>query len=409
MNRMRTLLLQLPATPPSAGAVYGVAELDLGADSTRVQASQAPLALLPRASRQSEVVVMVPAAMLSWHRVQLPAGLGRNSGKLQAALQGLLEDHLLQEPQQVQLALAPQWRTSTPCWVAACDKAWLQAHLHALHAAGLAVQRIVPEFTPPASGRHWHGLGDESSGWLWCCDAEHGVNGWPVTAAAQWPNDWTAGATLQAEPGLARWAQAQTGTPLQLCDTAAHWPSAARSPWNLAQFELQSDAGARRWQGLRRSLDTLVRHPQWRAARWGLAAVLLSQLVGLQAWAWMTRQHWQAEQDQWTQILQHSFPKVSVVVDAPLQMARELARLRQASGQLTAQDFEAQLQALGQALPSGVAAPAQLNYQDGQLQWPALALSPPQQTEFEQALQRLGYRLSAEAGQQGLQTQEARP
>lgn len=410
MTPMRTLLLRLPATPPSPAAVYGTAVLDLAVAEARVSASTAPLALLPRASRQTEVVAMVPAAALSWHRVTLPAGLGRSSAKLQAALQGLLEDRLLQEPAQVHLALAPQWTAGTPTWVAACDKVWLQTHLQALNEAGLPVQRIVPEFAPPISGQSGHALGDEASGWLWCCDAEHGVSGWPVATDAQPPSQWLAGVTLQAEPGLVRWAQARLGEgQVVLVNHAHHWHAAARGSWNLAQFELQTGARTRRLQGLRRALDTLVRHPQWQAARWGLAVLLLGQLVGLQAWAWMTRQQWQAEQERWTQILQQSFPKVSVVVDAPLQMAREVARLRQASGQLTPQDFESQLQALGKALPVGVAAPTRLDYQNGQLQWPALSLTAEQQSAFAQALQGQGLRWRSAGGLQSLQATEARP
>lgn len=196
---------------------------------------------------------------------------------------------------------------------------------------------------------------------------------------------------------------------MQLVDTAAHWQTAAKGPWNLAQFDLQRDAHTRRLQGLQRLLDTLRRSAPWRPARWGLAALLLAQLVGLQAWAWMTRTQWQAEQDRWTEILQTSFPKVTVVVDAPLQMAREVARLRQGSGQLTAQDFESQLQALGKALPAGVAGPASLNFQDGQLQWPTLPLQPEQQTALEQALQAQGLRLSTRDGTSRLQANEGQP
>lgn len=408
MTAMRTLLLQLPLSAASAAASYGVAELDLGGHAARVTPSQAPLALLPRGSRGSEVVAMVPAAALSWHRVTVPAGLQR-SPKLQAALQGLLEDRLLQAPHELHLALAPQWRAGSPCWVAACDKAWLQSHLQALHSAGLGVQRIVPELAPASGTRLCHALGDPSDGWLWCLDAEHGVSGWPVSAAAQLPAAWCSNAQWQTEPGLASWAQAQDGPAVQLVDTAAHWAQAAGGAWNLAQFDLQSDARSRRWQSLRRGLDTVLRHPQWRPARWGLLALLISQLLGLQAWAWMTRQQWQAEQAHWTQILQDTFPKVTLVVDAPLQMARELARLRQASGQLGPSDFEAQLQALGQALPAGMRSPTQLDYQNDQLQWPSLSLSAAQQAAFEQALQGLGYRLSSEAGQQRLQAMEAQP
>ncbi|MFM7026184.1 MAG: type II secretion system protein GspL [Limnohabitans sp.] len=406
---MHTLLLHLPATPPSAAAMYGVSETDLAMANARMQPNHAPLALLPRPARQTEIVALVPATALSWHRVNLPAGLGRSSARLQAALQGLLEDQLLQDFQQVHLALPPQWKSGEPVWVAACDKAWLKAHLQVLADAGLTVQRIVPEFAPPDSGQQCHALGDETDGWLWCCDAAHGVTGWPVAAAAHMPPDWLADASLQAEPALAGWAQTRTATTVQLVDGASHWLLAARGDWNLAQFELQSDAHSRRLQNLRRRVSTLTRSPQWRPARWGLAALLLSQLAGLQAWTWMTRLQWQAEQERWTQILQNTFPHVTVVVDAPLQMAREVARLRQRSGQLTPQDFESQLQALGHALPPGTAGPAKLGFQDGQLQWPELPLDPAQQAGLEQALQRQGYRLLVQNGTSRLQAPEAQP
>lgn len=412
MSRMRTLLLQLPTTPPGPSAVYGVAAFDPSGTGWQVPPGNSPLALLPHSGRQTEVVALVPPAALSWHRVSLPAGLGRGNAKLQAALQGLLEDQLLQDPTQLHLALAPPNGGGQALWVAACDKAWLQTHLHALQEAGLTVQRIVPELAPPTEGQQWHALGDSAKGWLWCCDAERGVSGWPVAAAAQLPTDWLAHAHWQTEPGLAHWAQAAAqaqGNTMQLVDTAAHWQSAAQGAWNLAQFDLQRDAHSRRLQSLQRLLDTLRRSAPWRPARWGLAALLLAQLVGLQAWAWMTRTQWQAEQDRWTEILQTSFPKVTVVVDAPLQMAREVARLRQGSGQLTAQDFESQLQALGKALPAGVAGPASLNFQDGQLQWPTLPLQPEQQTALEQALQAQGLRLSTRDGISRLQANEGQP
>ena len=58
-----------------------------------------------------------------------------------------------------------------------------------------------------------------------------------------------------------------------------------------------------------------------------------------------------------------------------------------------AHDLEAMLQALGAALPADVGSPSRLSYQDGQLEWPALAMNAAQQAAFEQALQGLGYRL----------------
>ena len=51
-------------------------------------------------------------------------------------------------------------------------------------------------------------------------------------------------------------------------------------------------------------------------------------------------------------ILKQSFPNVTVV-DAPLQMAKELSLLQSASGTLTSRDLEHALQATGAALPAG--------------------------------------------------------
>lgn len=408
MTRMHSLLLLLPAVPFGPSATYGAAELDLATAERMTPPGNTPVALLPGAPRQTEVVAIVPAMALSWHRVTLPAGLGRHGARLQAALQGLLEDKLLQDTQQVHLALQPQWQSGEPVWVAACDKTWLQGHLQGLQDAGLSVKRIVPEFAPPASGRQWHALGNETDGWLWCCDAVQGVAGWPLAAAAQWPAIGFAEASLHAQAGLATWMQARTDANVELTDMAAHWLTAARGDWEMAQFEFQSDARSRRWQDLLRATNMLARGPQWRAVRWGLAALMLSQLVGLQAWAWMTRSQWQNEEARWTQILQQTFPKIAVVVDAPAQMAREVARLRQGSGQLTPQDFESQMQALGRALPAA-SSPNRLNYQDGQLQWPSLPLDPAQQAGFEQALRQQGYRLLTDNGTSRLQPQEAQP
>ena len=398
MTAMRTLLLQLPLSLPGPQAVYAQAWAESTAPG-RLSVRHAPLALLPTVGAQTPVVAIVPAAALSWHRVSLPPGLKNASPRLQSALHGLLEEHLLQEPAQLHIALAPQAQAGQTVWVAVCDKSWLQQHLQALQAAQLSVQRLVPEFTPPGSGELLHALGDADSGWLWLRSAQHGVQAWPVTASTHLPAPWLEAAEVLAEPGLAAWAQSRWGERSRLVDSAHHWASALASGWELAQFELAGQLRPSRWWRWRERLDALWRQPRWRPARWGLLALLLAQLVGLNAWAWMTRQHWQAQQEGWTRMLQESFAHVTVVVDAPLQMARELARLRQASGQLGPADFEAQLQALGAALPAGVAGPSRIAYEDGVLQWPALSLSPQQTAALGQALAARGYQLHSEGRQ----------
>jgi len=408
MTAMRTLLLQLPLSLPGPQAVYAQAWAESTAPG-RLSVRHAPLALLPTVGAQTPVVAIVPAAALSWHRVSLPPGLKASSPRLQSALHGLLEEHLLQEPAQLHIALAPQAQAGQTVWVAVCDKAWLQQHLQALQAAQLSVQRLVPEFTPPESGERVHALGDTTSGWLWLCSSQHGVQAWPVAASAQLPGPWLEAAEVLAEPGLAAWAQQRWGERSRLVDSAQHWSTALASGWDLAQFELAGQLRPRRWWRWRERLDALWRQPRWRPARWGLLALLVAQLVGLNAWAWMTRQHWQDQQAGWGRVLQETFTQVTVVVDAPLQMARELARLRQASGQLGPNDLEAQLQALGAALPAGVAGPTRLSYEDGVLQWPALSLTPAQTGALEQALLARGYQLHSDGPQWRLALRGGQP
>ena len=89
----------------------------------------------------------------------------------------------------------------------------------------------------------------------------------------------------------------------------------------------------RQWQNFWQS-------PAWRPVRWGLAALLLANIVGLNAWAWQQQSSLNAKRTQMNNLLTQSFPSVKVVVDAPLQMSRELTALRQATGANAVQNLE---------------------------------------------------------------------
>jgi general secretion pathway protein L len=119
--------------------------------------------------------------------------------------------------------------------------------------------------------------------------------------------------------------------------------------------------------------------------------LLAAQLVGLNAWTWKTRADWQAQQNSWAQVLRETFPQTSLVVDAPLQMAQQVERLRQGSGQLGAGDLETMLAALGQALPPGLAAPRQWAYQTGQMRLQDFQPDAAQQQALQQSLSAQGY------------------
>ena len=143
---MRTLIIQLPLGLPSPTLSYPHAVVQTEPDAKPQRLQWAAASLLPAADRQTEVLALLPAMAISWHRVDLPPGLQAHSAKLQSALQGLLEDRLLDDPAQLHMALQPGWKDTPNPWVAVCARNWLTAHIQALEQAGLTVHRIVPEF-----------------------------------------------------------------------------------------------------------------------------------------------------------------------------------------------------------------------------------------------------------------------
>ena len=124
---MSTLLIALnPAGPALAEWAYAVVDNS----GTLSRHGSASAAQLPAAA---QVAVMVPAHALSWHRVLVPKA---QPARMRAALEGLLEEKLLDEPASLHFALEPGAKPGANAWVAVCDKAWLTNELKTLHAAG---------------------------------------------------------------------------------------------------------------------------------------------------------------------------------------------------------------------------------------------------------------------------------
>ena len=404
---MRTLIIQLRPGLPSPTGAYPHALVPADGADRPLALQWAAASLLPAADRQTETVALVPAVALSWHRVDLPPGLHKQPARLQAALQGLLEDRLLDEPGQLHLALQPGWKDTPRPWVAVCDRAWLTAHLQALEQAGLTVHRIVPELSPPTandSPLQVTALGDADTGWLWVCHPERGVWGQPLQALRATDAQAATGlsaqerqnALIQSEPGAVALTTEWMGTAARLMPPARHWLAAIATDWDLGQFELRANARMRQFKNWQRGASHFWHSPAWRPVRWGLWCLLASQLIGLNAWAWKTRTDWQTQQNSWALMLRETFPQTQVVVDAPLQMAQQVERLRQTSGQLGAGDLEPMLAALGQAMPPGLTAPRQWTYQPGQLRLQNFNPDATAQETPQQSLTASGYQWRAE-------------
>lgn len=395
---MRTLIVELPLGPAGAGASYRLGWITPEAAGLSLQQSTVAAGELPAANRDTEVVVMLPAAAMSWHRVELPAGVQRQLSRLQSVLEGLLEDSLLDEPQTVHLALQPGWESVDRPWAVACRRDWIVGHLQALDASSLAVHRIVPEFFPtfPAQAT---ALGDVETGCLWLCDATHGVWAWPLVQLHSsddllrlLPGDTPQPLqVVQAEPGAAGLFQERLQCSTILIASGHHWQHAVHCDWDIAQFGLRNYTRGHAFKLWQRLATTTLHGPAWRPARWGMGALLVALLLGLNAWAWKTRANWQMQQEHWAQILRESFPEIQTVVDAPLQMEREVARLRQNAGLLAAQDLQTMLAALGTCLPASAAAPDAYDFADGQLRIQGLTLSRDEQDFLKRSLATKGY------------------
>ena len=159
----------------------------------------------------------------------------------------------------------------------------------------------------------------------------------------------------------------------------------------------------------RRLLDAwhgFAKAPQWRAARWAAGIAVVAQLAGLNAWAFRENRAIELRQQQAKQVLQTTFPHVPVIIDAPVQMQRELDLLRSNSGALSASDLEALLAA--SAGIQGVQNAKSLQYQDKQLRISGLDLSPEALGDAQQSLQANGYMLQRE-GTELVLSAKARP
>ncbi|BDT68953.1 hypothetical protein os1_31400 [Comamonadaceae bacterium OS-1] len=362
---MSTLIVLLPPEPATGMFDY-VLTLDGRSAGGH---DRAPAALLPRST---ELVAVVPAQALSWHQVTLPKGslkqgsLGGaiDSPRLRAVLDGLLEDRLLEEPAELHFALQPDAPADGPVWVAACNRTWLRAALAVLEAAKRPVARIVPECAP--DGLRLQVLGTPEQPQLLSTSAQ-GVSLLPLSAAtlAMAQALHTEPVELVAEPAVAALAEQLSQRPVTLQQTSERWLASARGRWDLAQFDLSNSTRSRAWKGLAAQATVWLQAPQWRAARWGLGLLLLAQIVGLNAWAWKESSSLQAKRDALRTTLTQTFPGVKVVVDAPVQMAREVALLRQTAGATSARDLEAMLSTLGSSLPPQVTATA-LEYAPGE-------------------------------------------
>jgi general secretion pathway protein L len=416
---MSTLIVQLPAQPRLAAvhadtpAARPTPEYDwvLSTDAA-TSAGQAHgrcgVAQLPRAQ---SLVAVLPAEDAGWHLITAPKA---PAARLRMALAGMLEEQLLEDEQDVHLATSPSLKAGEPAWVASVGKAWLKAQLDALEATGLTVDRVVPAWAPtgaPAAHVYREATveGDAGLRLAWRDDAGAVVLPLHSDAAralltqpgTDTPSTWT------ASPDAAEAASQVAGHAVAARSNADSLLAATQTDWNLRQFDLAPQHRGSR--ALRDNARRFWNDTAWRPVRLGLAVLLGVQLIGANVWAWQQRQAVTERKLAVTALLQTTFPQVRAVIDAPVQMQKELDLLRTLAGKPGDTDLEPLLYAAEAAWPPSRGPADALKYEPGRLTLNSTGWSPAEVEGLRERLRALGLSLDTEPGKFTLYKGKAQP
>ena len=408
---MSTLVINIPARgrlrargpdspaaePERAPSDYAYVTTSDGLDVQNHGRSGAPL--LPKTSN---VVAVLADSDVSWHRIVLPKA---PAARLRDALIGVLEDALLEDADAVHLALAPGAVAGQPTWVAAVDRQWLRREIALLQRARLFVDRVVPMSWPDDPPIGHFSIADGA--------APDSTNAVSLTWAH---NDGVANIRLQgglaralvpsppppttrwsASPAAAAAAEQWLGAPVNVMPLEQRLLQAARSLWNLRQFDL-----APRTRGARALRDSFRRFmsPAWRPVRIGAAALVMAQVVGLNLWAWQQRTAIDSRRDSLKSLVKATFPRVAepdIQRDPAAVMQREAQALRTLAGKPGDTDFETMLQAAASAWPPD--RPVEnFRFEPGKLTLAANGWSDAQIESFRNALLPGGWRVDLSEG-----------
>ncbi|MGF6264210.1 general secretion pathway protein L [Paraburkholderia youngii] len=447
---MSTLIVLLPPRDPAVPSQeWQLPELPFvlldKAERTQ-RAGRSALALLPRANT---TVLMVAARDLLLMPATLPPLRGP---KLRQALPNIVEDQLIQDPQTCHIAVDPQGLGEGRHLLAIIDRGWFRFICEAFTAAGHRSLRAVPvtRCLPPAPVIEVAANVDETAEVREPVMA--GATSLPGVAPVVAPEAPSIvpmvaavlGAVVQTAPALLVEGAVDSGVPrVELAIARGVQGEGLAAPANAVNATLSALAGAAPVslymltevpgnepnhpttsparlashihgasplpfeQLARRALECRFDLCQfefasqpWRLDRATLrrlrlpivlaVAALVVAIIGANVqWLMLARQR-DAINQQMTELLLNTFPKTTVVLDAPDQMARQLQQLRVAAGELSPEDFLSLADGLARSLsPLPVNGIAALDYHEHRLDVtfkPAIKVDP----DFAKRLARNG-------------------
>jgi general secretion pathway protein L len=342
---MTTCRIRVTRDTPTSGAFEWVT---IGSQGDMLASGSANLAQ-PPVTGPCELVLA--SDLVSLERVAVPSSQQRRLG---SALRYLVEELALPDPERLHVAAAPARERGSLC-VGIVDRPWLRSLLEKLAGAKLSATAAYPETLLPTLLPHaWTLVWLGSEGFVRtgeneavALDATQG-GGAPSNLRLALEQARAAGAPPHALvvrccrgaalPDIEAWSSA-LGVSVEPGPEWSWRDAQRRPPLDLLQGEFAARSGTTHWQ--RR-----LRRPAI------LAAALLalgSTALALDWWAKVRERD--ALLAEMSAVYRETFGERAVVVDAPLQMGRALADLRQRAGHVGPGDFVALLGVAAELLP----------------------------------------------------------
>ncbi len=326
------------------------------ASGSVLQQGHSPLAFMP-ATRDCLGIVAADQVLI--FTTPQPAGKKR---RWQAALPFIAEEYALTDPEDIHAVPAASSEAGKIV-VSVITKSWLKQIVTATSAAGLPLRRLIAELLIPV-------LPIDS--WTLVWDGHNGfLRTSPTTALALDSGD------QQMPPLALRLSLAAAGVPRQIelrCIQSAtpvpSWdlpvPLVLGATWDWQCAPLSDATPNLLWGEFAPSMRLFDGLPKLRPALFILLAALVIEIIGTHI-EWSMLAH---ERHALTQSMEHifrgSFGDDSTLVNAPLQMQRNLAELHHATGVTDDGEF---LSMLDRAAPSLSSSTVQsLNYESGKLE-----------------------------------------
>lgn len=369
MAHPRILVVELPVMlGPEARAEWVVAELR-GETAEAVEQGAVNFGAIGSLARfkPARWVGVLPASVSTVMGCDLPATLLKQN-KLQAALEGALEDKVLGDIGSSALACAPEGIDTLGRikQAAATKRDWLDKLVTQSKAQHVVWHAMVPEAALLRAGEAYA----KPDGSVLLCSPQGDAASLPAEAPLIGKDsDWT---PLDLEPQ--QWLA-----------------QAAASKWNVLQGDFGPKARSAKLSG---AIADLWQRGLLKPALWALVALIGVSVLGVNAKAWQLKQQITERKEQQKALLKRAAPKLDVVVDAPVQLKRELNALRSSTGQPNVNDVEAMLSALNSTVGAG-GVWQRVEGKPGEL---AVSLQQAPDPNAVQALKSRGYQAQMDAG-----------